>query len=71
MMRSPAKLLYIIIAVLYFPIGTILVWRAYRKVRSFERRCLYDKAERKLENDGIMMFGLTALWVVVCILVIN
>jgi hypothetical protein len=69
-MRS-AKILYIAVSVLYFPIGTVLAWYSYREVKRFEKRCLYDKALRKIQNDGIMMVGLIAAWIVACLLTTN
>ena len=69
--HHPTKILYMIVGVLYFPVGTLLAWHAYQDVIGLEKRCQYDKAERKIENDGIIIFGLVAAWLVVFIIWCN
>jgi hypothetical protein len=60
-----------IVGVLSFPIGTLMAWHAYRDVVRFENRCLYDKVDRKIKNDCIVMIGLIAVWITVIVILTN
>ena len=50
---------------LYFPVGSLLAWRAYRQVVGYAHRCQYDKADRKLKLDHLVMTGLICAWLLV------
>lgn len=69
-MRHPSKKLYVITGVLYFPIGSILAWNAYNTAVAFAHKCQYDKAEKKVKRDGLLMMGLIAVWLVLIVMII-
>ena len=57
--------MYVIVGLLYFPVGALLAWRAYRQVVGHALRCQYDRAERKLKLDHLVMTGLICVWLLV------